>query len=809
MKTTALTFLAVLVAFTALSQSTPPSVNRSNASRTQVDPYATVSQRFGFPTGSSLTLDASTPAENTAKLFWRTSDSTLHVYVPSIGVWLPAGGGGDFIPKGNVLPLDLGMSTNNTVPVRGNGNVWIYRGVTGTPSQGAIPLWTTGGQLMTGTATTNGSAVNLGQLNDSLAARPTPSLRNTTDVNDTTNRITVKGVLKADSLKFDNSGNLYFGLLAQATAPLSGRDYRWRQPPSGVSTSRLFLEKNVGTVSSPNWQTIMSTGPATTIGMGFNTVDANMVLTDSVTFRAMANQTRVIGNPNISSDRRVYLPNSPNVSDTLATVGRLSGYLPLTGNTSGTPMTGGIHMGGQGIFNARIFGAIAQEVNGWGELGIGSNNPNSWGDFRLARYYNTDTARLQLVAPTNKSGTSQAKQFWYAVNNSLSGDQNATVSAFLGSVNGRMPTSAGNGSGYAGSFVTKPYVDGSFLRVDGTNSMAGNIRMDGNDIQNAFSIESRRVSDSTTSFTEINNSVTNAKWASPQLSMSINRTDAKYYMGLRGTESPTGNVNALEFRTPRLDGSDLSGIKFRILAGNNETISAGDVNINVAEFRGSVLGRMPTSVGNGSGYASELATKNYADSLGTGFGLSYNNTTGKFDLGTNPMAGVHMINTAADMLIFSSDGDPFGNNVTQFGAGTFQTKVQDVIEPTVSHGISVTNSGVTLTGGKVRTSQVPTNTSDVVNKNYVDGKLLVATAVLDFPSISDLHSGTDFPVLNVTVSGAVAGNAVALGIPSNTPNRVDYKAIVIANNTVAITAMNLSQTAIDPPSGTFTVRVFK
>lgn len=85
---------AVLVAITAFGQSSPTNKLRSNDSFTQVDNYLVAAKRLGIPSGPVLTLDASVTSEDAPKLFWRTSDSTLHVYVPALATWLPAGGGG-------------------------------------------------------------------------------------------------------------------------------------------------------------------------------------------------------------------------------------------------------------------------------------------------------------------------------------------------------------------------------------------------------------------------------------------------------------------------------------------------------------------------------------------------------------------------------------------------------------------------------------------------------------------------------------------------------------------------------------------
>jgi hypothetical protein len=90
---------------------------------------------------------------------------------------------------------------------------------------------------------------------------------------------------------------------------------------------------------------------------------------------------------------------------------------------------------------------------------------------------------------------------------------------------------------------------------------------------------------------------------------------------------------------------------------------------------------------------------------------------------------------------------------------------------------------------------------------YILAKTLTNTATLDFPSTA---AGT-VSDLTITVTGAVDGDAVSVGVPNgSTTTTGDFSAWVSASNTVTVRfANNNLLTAQDPASGTFRVSVVK
>lgn len=81
---------------------------------------------------------------------------------------------------------------------------------------------------------------------------------------------------------------------------------------------------------------------------------------------------------------------------------------------------------------------------------------------------------------------------------------------------------------------------------------------------------------------------------------------------------------------------------------------------------------------------------------------------------------------------------------------------------------------------------------------------LVATQVIDFPSINANSEGTG---VTVTVTGALTTDNVIVNA-ANTAG-VDYKATVTATNTVTIYPLNITTSPIDPASATFRVMVLR
>lgn len=138
-------FIAVLVAITAFGQSNPPNKLRSNDSFTQVDNYLVAAKRLGIPSGATLTLDGSTSSADAPKLFWRTSDSTLHVYVPALSSWLPAGGStGPVVVPDLQAVTDQGNSTTNNIntsaAVQANAFNGVNASLTGLAQMGSLEV---------------------------------------------------------------------------------------------------------------------------------------------------------------------------------------------------------------------------------------------------------------------------------------------------------------------------------------------------------------------------------------------------------------------------------------------------------------------------------------------------------------------------------------------------------------------------------------------------------------------------------------------------------------------------------------------
>ena len=84
-------------------------------------------------------------------------------------------------------------------------------------------------------------------------------------------------------------------------------------------------------------------------------------------------------------------------------------------------------------------------------------------------------------------------------------------------------------------------------------------------------------------------------------------------------------------------------------------------------------------------------------------------------------------------------------------------------------------------------------------------KILSATATLDFPSIAS----NDTHTLTMTVTGAVAGNAVFIGVPAALDANLIWCGSVTAADTVTIRMHNASGASVDPASGTYRATVFQ
>jgi hypothetical protein len=92
-----------------------------------------------------------------------------------------------------------------------------------------------------------------------------------------------------------------------------------------------------------------------------------------------------------------------------------------------------------------------------------------------------------------------------------------------------------------------------------------------------------------------------------------------------------------------------------------------------------------------------------------------------------------------------------------------------------------------------------------VGGGTVVASILSATATLDFGSIGS--NGTE--TLTITVTGAVAGDSVFLGVPAGLDAGLIFCASVTAANTVTVRMHNSSGGSVDPASGTFRATVIR
>ena len=87
------------------------------------------------------------------------------------------------------------------------------------------------------------------------------------------------------------------------------------------------------------------------------------------------------------------------------------------------------------------------------------------------------------------------------------------------------------------------------------------------------------------------------------------------------------------------------------------------------------------------------------------------------------------------------------------------------------------------------------------NFGKLDVNIRKGTATLDFPSVAALGVQD----LTITVTGAVVGDAVVLGLPTAPNAGIVFAAWVSATNTVTVRASNYTAAPIDPASATFKV----
>lgn len=91
-----------------------------------------------------------------------------------------------------------------------------------------------------------------------------------------------------------------------------------------------------------------------------------------------------------------------------------------------------------------------------------------------------------------------------------------------------------------------------------------------------------------------------------------------------------------------------------------------------------------------------------------------------------------------------------------------------------------------------------------VTSGALVSSILTGSAALNFPSIAAVSQAD----LTITVTGAAVGAEVVMGFPAAPAAGIVFNAFVSATNTVTIRASNITATAIDPASATYSVLVF-
>ncbi len=91
------------------------------------------------------------------------------------------------------------------------------------------------------------------------------------------------------------------------------------------------------------------------------------------------------------------------------------------------------------------------------------------------------------------------------------------------------------------------------------------------------------------------------------------------------------------------------------------------------------------------------------------------------------------------------------------------------------------------------------------NFENLDTKILRGSQVINFGSINGAASEDQ----TITVTGAVAGDMVLIGLPAAIETGLVFTAFVSAANTVTLRASNITGSPINPASATFNAMVLR
>ena len=221
-------------------------------------------------------------------------------------------------------------------------------------------------------------------------------------------------------------------------------------------------------------------------------------------------------------------------------------------------------------------------------------------------------------------------------------------------------------------------------------------------------------------------------------------------------------------------------------------------------------GMMKIQNTNPSGYSSIDIWSNTAQIGNVGFSNGGSVYPNLFYFATNTTNGmVFSTNNTARMQLDGSSGN-IGIGTTFSAANPATAALQ--IKPGTTSASSAPlkfTAGVNLTtpeNGAVEYDGTNYFATNATATRFTIIKSLTSTATLQFPNTSAGTSST----LTVTVTGAVDGDPVSLGVPNASNNsNSNFTAYVSAANTVTVKFNNYSTVAVDPASGTFRISVMR
>lgn len=189
------------------------------------------------------------------------------------------------------------------------------------------------------------------------------------------------------------------------------------------------------------------------------------------------------------------------------------------------------------------------------------------------------------------------------------------------------------------------------------------------------------------------------------------------------------------------------------------------------------------------------------------------------DDGTTLVAGFSNFGRTWESLVGGGTGGEMtwntgtGGNYASVRAYRLRTKRYDTGAPAI--GLAVEQpSDASLSNGECGVYWDATAGALEFRGKKGDGTVVQGTALNSLTGSAALNFGSvaaqSFADLTITVTGAVAGDSVALGVPIEAvTGGIVYSAWVSASNTVTVRAHNYSAGALDPASGTFKAAIVR